>query len=188
MKRIWGDDKTYRNDGHALWQFANEINPGDIVFAKRGLSAVIGRGVVESGYIYDPSRAEYKHIHKVRWTNKGEWEHPGQAAMKTLTDITPYTEYVQKLEALFADENDVLSVDESATKYPDYSEQNFLNDVYMSAERYSTLKGLLLRKKNIILQGTPGVGKTFAAQRLAFSIMGEKDCKPGEGCPVSPKL
>jgi 5-methylcytosine-specific restriction endonuclease McrBC GTP-binding regulatory subunit McrB len=37
------------------------------------------------------------------------------------------------------------------------------------------MKGLLLRKKNLILQGAPGVGKTFAAERLAFSIMGEKD-------------
>ena len=30
-------------------------------------------------------------------------------------------------------------------------------------------------KKNIILQGAPGVGKTFAAKRLAFSMMGVKD-------------
>lgn len=28
-------------------------------------------------------------------------------------------------------------------------------------------------KKNIILQGAPGVGKTFAAKRLAYAIMGE---------------
>ena len=34
---------------------------------------------------------------------------------------------------------------------------------------------VLLRKKNVILQGAPGVGKTYAAQRLAFSIMGAKD-------------
>lgn len=33
----------------------------------------------------------------------------------------------------------------------------------------------LTNKKNIILQGAPGVGKTFTARRLAYSIMGEKD-------------
>jgi len=35
--------------------------------------------------------------------------------------------------------------------------------------------GLLKNKKNLILQGAPGVGKTFAAKRLAYSMMGEKD-------------
>ena len=34
---------------------------------------------------------------------------------------------------------------------------------------------LLDAKFNIILQGAPGVGKTFAAKRLAYSIMGMKD-------------
>lgn len=35
--------------------------------------------------------------------------------------------------------------------------------------------GLLKTKKNIILQGAPGVGKTYAAKRLAYSMMGVKD-------------
>lgn len=174
MKQIWGDEKSYKNDGHALWQFANEIKPGDVVFAKRGLSAIIGRGVVKSGYSFDETRGEFKHIHKVQWTQKGEWEHPGQAVMKTLTDITPYTKYVQQLEAMLTGEEENPQT-EPDIQYPDYSEQDFLGEVYMSAERYATLKGLLLRKKNIILQGAPGVGKTYAAQRLAFSVMGEKD-------------
>lgn len=66
----------------------------------------------------------------------------------------------------------VLAPPQSATVY---SEAEFLNEVYMSKEQYATLKGLLLRKKNIILQGPPGVGKTFVAQRLAFSVIGAKD-------------
>ena len=33
----------------------------------------------------------------------------------------------------------------------------------------------MIVKKNIILQGAPGVGKTFAAERLAYSLMGKKD-------------
>ena len=53
-----------------------------------------------------------------------------------------------------------------------YSKEDFLSEVYMTSEKYDSLKGLLLNKKNIILQGAPGVGKTFAAKRLAYSIMG----------------
>ena len=56
-----------------------------------------------------------------------------------------------------------------------YDKSAFLRDVYISEARYDRLKAVLLRKKNIILQGAPGVGKTFAARRLAWSIMGEKD-------------
>ncbi len=56
-----------------------------------------------------------------------------------------------------------------------YDKSAFLRDVYISEARYDRLKAVLLRKKNIILQGAPGVGKTFAARRLAWSIMGEQD-------------
>lgn len=45
----------------------------------------------------------------------------------------------------------------------------------MSEEDYSTLVELLTEKKNVILQGAPGVGKTFAARRLAYSVMGVQD-------------
>ncbi|MBR3240522.1 MAG: AAA family ATPase [Oscillospiraceae bacterium] len=56
-----------------------------------------------------------------------------------------------------------------------YDKAAFLNQVYMSGERYDTLVALLKHRKNVILQGAPGVGKTFAATRLAWSMMGEQD-------------
>lgn len=65
--------------------------------------------------------------------------------------------------------------DEEVTEYKPYSDKDFLDEVYIGENQLNTLKSLLLRKKNLILQGAPGVGKTFAAQRLAYAIMGEKD-------------
>jgi 5-methylcytosine-specific restriction protein B len=56
-----------------------------------------------------------------------------------------------------------------------YTKDDFLDEVYMSEGRYNSLVAVLRNKKNIILQGAPGVGKTFAAKRLAYSMMGEKD-------------
>lgn len=56
-----------------------------------------------------------------------------------------------------------------------YTKKDFLSEVYMSENQYDKLSGVLLNKMNLILQGAPGVGKTFAAKRLAYSLMGEKD-------------
>ncbi len=64
---------------------------------------------------------------------------------------------------------------EQDKKYEIYTEHNFLNEVYLSENDYADLRTLLLEKKNIILQGAPGVGKTFSAKRLAYSILGKKD-------------
>ena len=175
MKKVYDASYSYKNNAHCLWQFANEIKVGDVVFVKKGMHKIIGRGVVTSDYIYDSSRDTYKHIRKVDWQNNGEWEHPGQAVMKTLTNISAYPDYVQKLLDLFAEDSPEEVSEQKEIKYPPYSKDDFLNEVYMDEDTYNTLTELLEAKYNVILQGAPGVGKTFAAKRLAYSIMGQKD-------------
>lgn len=175
MKKVYDPSYSYKNNAHCLWQFANEIKVGDVIFVKKGMHKIIGKGIVTSDYIYDTSRSTYKHIRKVDWQNKGEWEHPGQAVMKTLTNISAYPDYVQKLLALFAEDTSEEVSEQKEIKYPLYSKDDFLNEVYMDEDTYNTLTELLETKYNVILQGAPGVGKTFAAKRLAYSIMGQKD-------------
>lgn len=53
-----------------------------------------------------------------------------------------------------------------------YTKEDFLAEVFMSEEKYDKLSAVLLNKKNIILQGAPGVGKTFSAKRLEYSLIG----------------
>ena len=53
-----------------------------------------------------------------------------------------------------------------------YTKEDFLKDVFLTEPEYDKLCSLVLRKKNIILQGAPGVGKTFSAKRFAYSIIG----------------
>lgn len=55
------------------------------------------------------------------------------------------------------------------------AEDIFCNEVFMTPDDYRTLTGLLEVKRNLVLQGAPGVGKTFAASRLAWAMMGRKD-------------
>lgn len=175
MREVIDESLSYKNAAHATWQFANEMKIGDIVFVKKGMHQIIGRGVVMSDYEYDNTRDdEYKNIRQVDWTYNGVWPHPGQAVMKTLTDITSYTDYVEKLNSLFEDETEEDAEDVEKT-YPPYTKEDFLSEVFMPEEEYDKLSGILRIKKNIILQGAPGVGKTFVAKRIAFSMMGVKD-------------
>lgn len=313
IKKFYPSNGSAKNDSLAVWQFSREIKEGDIIFAKKGMTKIIGRGVVESGYIFDDSRSEFKHVRKVRWTNVGEWETEDKSAMKTLTNITQYADYVDKLNKLVegqtgvttsvptgskqywwlvaspkmwslsdmeigeeqgytlynenghqrrifkhflsAKEGDiVIGYEATPTKQivgllviskasdgkmiyfkktetlintigysqlkntpglenmeymknqqgsffkvtedeydiimemvraenpikelgkkDKYSKDDFLDDVFVTKQDYEQLEALLLRKKNLILQGAPGVGKTFAAKRLAYAMMGEKD-------------
>lgn len=55
-----------------------------------------------------------------------------------------------------------------------YTKEQFLEEVYLPEERAKRLMELLKYKKNIILQGAPGVGKTFTAKRLAYAMLGQK--------------
>lgn len=64
-----------------------------------------------------------------------------------------------------------------STNSKPYKEENFIKEVYMPQSSCNELKYLVLEKKNIILQGPPGVGKTYAAKRLAYACMGEIDDK-----------
>lgn len=56
-----------------------------------------------------------------------------------------------------------------------YTDNDFLNDIYVEEKSYRTLCHLLDRKKNVILNGPPGVGKSYMAKRLAYSLIGKKD-------------
>lgn len=297
-------DQSFTNDSLALWDFVHKMKIGDIIYVKKGLKKIIGKGIVEGDYYYDESLADKPNLRKVKWMNKGEWECEGKNVLKTLTDITPYPDYIKKLDALIdgnkdkqywwlvaspkiwsiakmpidkvesytlynengnqrkvfqnfldAQKGDIVlgyeatpvrqivsileiekpsdgkqvyfrkketlpyPIDYSAFKdistlanmeflkkkngslfkltsdeydglleliresnplqeekeLPAYTKQDFLNEVFMSGNEYDKLRALLQNKKNIILQGAPGVGKTFSAKRLAYSIMGEKD-------------
>ncbi len=174
LKDEFGGSSSQSNSALALWQFVHDMKPGDIVYAKEGQSKLVGRGVVTSDASYDDERTdEYKNVRSVEWTHKGSWDYDGRMATKTLTDITRYTEMVAEVESLFADGEDPLDCEVPEAR--PYTEEDFLSEVYLSEPAYQRLVSLLRHKKNVILQGAPGVGKTFMAKRLAYSMMGVRD-------------
>ncbi len=78
--------------------------------------------------------------------------------------------YLRYLDELFLVLPEVI--EEAAEPY---DKSQFLNDVFMTDEQYERLKRLLFYKRNVILQGAPGVGKTYLAKRFAYSLLGEKN-------------
>ncbi|HEH9335715.1 TPA: AAA family ATPase [Staphylococcus aureus] len=81
------------------------------------------------------------------------------------------------IKEIVVSENDNIIQNRSrTTKVIPYGKQEFLDEVFIDESDYDRLVQLLRRKRNVILQGPPGVGKIFLAKRLAYSLIGSK-CK-----------
>lgn len=100
MRKHDDDPSTKVNDSLACYSFAQEMQPGDIIFAKQGSIRILGYGVVQSPYEFDESRTEFKHVRRVKWLTKGNWTTDEKFAFKTLTDVTNYPKFVEKLKAM----------------------------------------------------------------------------------------
>lgn len=75
----------------------------------------------------------------------------------------------------WGDRYNIIVESDKYNEFIPYTKSDFLKEVFMDEEKYEVVKNTLIRKKNIILQGVPGVGKTFCAKKLFYSIIGKKD-------------
>lgn len=172
----------------ACWQFANEMKIGDVVIAKKGMTKVVGIGNITSDYNYDKSRGGFQHIRKVEWLKKGSWDLGFRLPLKTLTDMTRadngskilgilgLPDLALEIYGKLPPEDLADAVKEDPP--PDsaaFDKAEALSTLFMSNESFDQMLAQLKRKQNVILQGPPGVGKTFVAQTLAYALMGEKD-------------
>lgn len=184
----------------AYWDFINEAKKGDVVVVfgnSNGGHILYGWGKFVSECEFD-NQKENPLSRDVKWCNYGLHN----VIRETLTKNTRFFHSVDGISAanikkllnisiVKSPENSKDPINYSQRTIPvksekvgvinnnnpkqKYDKSVFLKDVFINDQGYERLENLLLRKKNLILQGAPGVGKTYAAKRLAYAIMGEKD-------------
>jgi predicted Mrr-cat superfamily restriction endonuclease len=129
------ESKSY-NNALANLEFRDAISVGDIIIPKKGRQEYLGYGIVTSDYYYDQTRTTFQKCRKVEWKKKGVWpEVKGDIVLKTLTDITKYPDYIDKLIKL-------IGIEENETS----KKANPMN---------------MKLSLNTILYGPPGTGKTY---------------------------
>ncbi|HEX2881461.1 MAG TPA: AAA family ATPase, partial [Polyangiaceae bacterium] len=170
------------NNSLACYEFAHVMKPGDHVFVKSGRSEIVGYGVVSGEYRFEPSSDDHAHVRSVEWKREGRWKpRERQFSMKTLTEISRYpqlvTDICRALQVTLSEDTDedFKSSIGSIITVSRYSIEHACEDLFMSEEDIEEALGILKRKKSIVLQGPPGVGKTFVAERLAYLLLEEKD-------------
>ena len=154
-----------------LWQFCREMEEGDVIVATASANRVLGYGVIEGEYDYNAD--SWGHVRSVRWT---PCESPPNLPMdrrvssKWLTDITDRMDWVRFALELGAKHGAALPENDRR-----FNLERALDDLFIDEERFLRIVDSIRERRNLILTGPPGTGKTFVAKRIAYYLIGREE-------------
>jgi MoxR-like ATPase len=174
-KKAYGSEREPTNNARCTWEFANVMQSGDLIYAKRGRSRLIGIGEVTGVYRWDGERKQHKSVRSVAWHKVGDWALPERDmfGMKTLTDISTASDFIERLDELAdwstkqLESSDEEIVPARLALAPQYTLELLAADSGFPIGWLTQVRDRLVRKRHLVLQGPPGTGKTFLAKGLA---------------------
>ena len=176
LKKYYNSNSNQITNSKTIYDFSKVMDVGDIVFARKATKTILGVGIITSKYYFDEKRKDFQHAHNVKWIKKGEWPKPKNFKNFILTLLNVTNKDGGKYKYQLSEVLDFEIEKYLSSEYvEEYTKENFMDEVLFREQDYDELIELLLRKKNLILQGAPGVGKTFISKRLAYSLIGSKE-------------
>lgn len=174
-----GHQTTITKKARELWML-RDLKAGDLIAANHGTRKILAVGEVQApGYVWDEKRERYCHTVKVRWdqSRSGAIDAVGRWATTTVERLDDgLRRVILALPQKPAPKSGTPSPT-TAQAPVGYSMDDAAAELFMERPALAHLIEVLTRKKNLILQGPPGVGKTFAAERIAFAFLGARDAK-----------
>lgn len=158
-----------------IWNFAKNVRKGDTIVSNNGMKSIVGIGTVNGDYYYDTNRQEYKHCLPMSWDLTAEAPIPA-SARDVVSDWFRGTvkrisrqEYSQLIsgEHLGSPHTPVATVPPPLAKPSTGRYAAICESTFLDAKFFADCERLLKTKKQIILQGAPGTGKTFVGEQLA---------------------
>lgn len=161
---------------HMTWYFYREMNKGDVVVAKKGRRSIVGYGELTGDYVFDHERPEYKNTRTITWhTTREPIELKKLVATKTLSRIDDKISWLRDVIESVDGVDDAESKLDLGISAETYDVSMALEDVFIDQSQLHRILDAIALRKNLVLQGPPGVGKTYVARRIAWLVMGEKD-------------